>query len=204
MKYNWPKKKLCRREKKNLFWPQKYDLSKNPKMPWQHWANISRLSEYGLLLRNKQAIRRSYLLTEKQFSRLINQIAKNFSKNKNIWHDQAIVQFLETRMDVVILRSGFAKTIMQARQMANHWHWFLNGHKHNIPSYNMQEGDVLTLKDRYKNSSLYSSGLSNTVPSHIESDQNKYSIKLLRMPDYDKDSELANDILKVVEYYARW
>lgn len=205
MKYNWPKKKLCRREKKNIFGSSKYDLSKNQKLPWQHGSNISRLSEYGLLLRNKQAVKRSYNMTEKQFSRLVNVIAKKYSKNNNIWHDQAIYQFLETRMDVVVLRSGFAKTIMQSRQMVGHWNWLLNGKKHNISSYFVQPGDVITLKDKYKSSSLYNSILmSSSVASYIESDFNKFSIKLLKSPDSQDDNRWESiDILKVVEFYAR-
>jgi len=75
-----------------------------------------------------------YMLSERQFVRLVKEIAAKYSKNKNITHDTALFQFLERRMDSTILRSGLAKTIMQARQMVNHGHFLLNGKKHNIPS----------------------------------------------------------------------
>jgi small subunit ribosomal protein S4 len=67
-----------------------------------------------------------YLLTEKQFKRIVVDIAGKLAKNKGIDHDKAILQTLERRLDAVVLRAGFAKTIMQARQMVNHGHFLLN------------------------------------------------------------------------------
>ncbi len=139
MKYTGPKFKLCRREGINLFGVAKYDVRKRRGTPGQHGGAMARLSEYGKLLRNKQVLKRTYLLTEKQFKRLVTVQAAKYAKNKGIGHDTAVFQFLERRLDTIILRAGLAHTIMQARQIVNHAHLLLNGKKHNIPSYFVQE-----------------------------------------------------------------
>jgi small subunit ribosomal protein S4 len=87
---------------------------------------MQRNSEYGKLLRNKQLLKRSYLLSEKQFAKIVKVTASQYAKNQNVSHDFALFQFLERRMDVIVLRSGLAQTIMQARQMVVHGHFTLN------------------------------------------------------------------------------
>ena len=206
MKYTWPKFRLCRREGINLFWVPKYDVRKRRKTPWQHGSTIQRLSEYWKLLRNKQVLKRMYLLSEKQFKRYVVDIAGKLSKNKWIDHDKAILQTLERRMDVIVLRAGFAKTIMQARQMVNHGHFLLNGKKHNIPSYLVKPGDKITLKGKYRTSPLYADiplMQSNfKLPSWLKVDKEKFEIEVV---DYPKPEEIKVpvDVLKVVEFYAR-
>ena len=145
MRYTGPKMKLCRREQKNLFWPTKYNIDKNTSLPGKSGRVMVRLSEYGKLLRNKQVLKRMYQMSEKQFSRMVNDTALKLSKNKSMAHDAALYQLLERRADAVLVRSGVASTIMQARQMITHGHWLLNGIKHNIPSYYIKPGDVLTV-----------------------------------------------------------
>lgn len=205
MRYTWPKFKLCRREGVNLFWSNKYDVKKRRNLPGQHWSSMKRNSEYGKLLRNKQVLKRSYLLSEKQFSSLVQKHSARYAKNNNISHDLALYIFLESRMDSIIYRSWLAKTIIQARQMVNHGHFLLNWKKHNIPSTFVKAGDVLTLKTKLKDSPLYSG---NTVsktyktPSWLKVDRNKYSVESLSLPNLWEIWSLA-DILKVIEFYAR-
>jgi small subunit ribosomal protein S4 len=127
MRYTGPKFKLCRREQVDLFGSKKYDVKKNRNLPGQHGASMQRSSEYGKLLRNKQLLKRTYGLSERQFVRIVKEISAQYSKNKQITHDFALFQFLEKRMDSVVYRAGFAKTIMQARQMVVHGHFLLNG-----------------------------------------------------------------------------
>ncbi len=143
MKYTWPKFKLCRREQVDLFWAKKYNIKKKRSLPGQHGGNMQRSSEYGKLLRNKQTLKRMYLLSEKQFVRIVKNLSAKYSKNKNITHDTSLFQFLERRLDSIVYRSGLAKTIIQARQMVNHGHFLLNGKKHNIPSYFVTIGDKI-------------------------------------------------------------
>lgn len=203
MKYTGPKRKLCRREKRNLFGVKKYDLKKSDNLPGQHGSMMSRNSEYGILLRNKQSFKRTYLLHEKQFAKLVTHTAKLYSKNKKVSHDKAVVQFLERRCDSILLQAGVAKTIMQARQMVVHGHRLLNGEKHNIPSSFMDVGDVLTLRKWLQTSSLYEATTEKKdTPVWLKVDKNNFSVTLLQLPEVTV-SELSADVLKVIEFYAR-
>lgn len=180
-------------------------LKKRRSLPGQHGSSMKRNSEYGKLLRNKQVLKRSYLLSEKQFSSLVQKAAVKYAKNNNITHDNALYIFLESRMDSVVYRSGLAKTIIQARQMVGHAHFLLNGKKHNIPSTFIKAGDKITLKEKLKDSSLYAwASVSKTlkIPSWIKVDRNKYEVELISSPKLWELWNLA-DLLKVIEFYAR-
>ena len=157
MRYTWAKLRHCRREWKNLFGSAKYSLGQKVVAPGQHGSNMQRYSEYGKLLRNKQVLKRSYMMSEKQFAKIIKETASKYAKNHNIGHDFAVFQFLERRMDVIVLRAGFAQTIMQARQMVVHGHFLLNGAKHNVPSTFLKPGDKIELRVELKKSALYNS-----------------------------------------------
>lgn len=165
---------------------------------------MQRNSEYGKLLRNKQVVKRSYLLSEKQFATIVKKTAAKFSKNNGVSHDFALFQFLERRLDVIILRSGLANTIMQARQMVTHGHFQLNGKKHNIPSTFVEIGDKITVKEKLKNSPLYSNASVSVAktPSWLKVDKNAYAIEVLGMPQKGEIEPLG-DLLKVIEFYAR-
>jgi small subunit ribosomal protein S4 len=207
MKYTGPKYKLCRREQINLFGSAKYDVRKRRALPGQKASasGFVRLSDYGKLLRNKQVLKRMYLLTEKQFSKIVMITSQKYAKNNQMPHDEALIQFLERRMDAIVLKAGFANTIMQSRQMVNHTHLLLNGVKHNVPSTFLKVGDVISVKKSLHSSPLYNSLATKkniTVPSWIKVDYTKLTIELLRLPE---PSEIAVpvDLLKVVEFYAR-
>ena len=205
MRYTGAKFRLCRREGVNLFGSQKYNLKKRKALPGQHGANMQRNSEYGKLLRNKQVVKRSYLLSEKQFATIVKKTAAKFAKNRGLSHDFALFQFLERRLDVIILRAGLANTIMQARQMVSHGHFLLNGVKHNIPSTFVVAGDKITLKEKLKNSALYSDASKASpakIPSWIKVDRNNYTVEVLGMPQTG-EIEVLGDLLKVIEFYAR-
>lgn len=205
MKYTGPKFKLCRREQVDLFGAKKYAVKKKRTLPWQHGASMQRSSEYGKLLRNKQTLKRSYLLSEKQFSNIVKHIAAKFSKNNDVTHDTALFQLLERRMDTIVLRAWFAKSITQARQMVNHGHFLLNGSKHNIPSTFMTTWDVITLKKKLRESPLFTQNLSenkNKLPSWIKVNKNDFVIEMLGMPKMGEIG-ISADLLKVIEFYAR-
>jgi small subunit ribosomal protein S4 len=92
---------------------------------------------------------------------------------------------------------------MQSRQMMTHGHWLLNGIKHNIPSYYMKPGDVLTLRKSLQNSALYSrDDVSVVVPFWIQTSKADYSVSLIQYPTAD-NREMPADLLKVIEFYAR-
>jgi len=205
MRYTGPKMKLCRREQSNLFGSSKYNLKKRRTIPGQHGNSMQRYSEYGKLLRNKQMWKRTYQLSEKQFSRIVLGFAEKYSRNKWVTHDTAVFQFLETRLDTIVYRSGLAQTIMQARQMVTHGHLLLNWKKHNIPSTFVKIGDVVGVKKSLQKSPLYSQAWSDKglrIASRIKVDKKNFGIELLDLP---KTWEIAvnGDLLKVIEFYAR-
>jgi len=206
MRYTWPKFKLCRREGVNLFWPAKYDVRKRRWVPGQHGAGNVRYSEYGKLLRNKQVLKRIYQLTEKTFKRIVMKQAATFAKNKGVDHDKAVFQFLERRLDTIVLRAGLANTIMQARQIVNHGHLTLNWRKHNIPSYTVQIGDVIEVRKKLQPSALYQScpliAGNHTLPSRCKVNKKSFSIEVVDLPKHEEIS-VPVDILKVIEFYAR-
>ncbi len=206
MRYTWPKFKLCRREWINLFWPAKYDVRKRRWVPGQHGAANVRYSEYWKLLRNKQVLKRIYQLSEKTFKRVITVDAAKFSKNKGVDHDMAALQFLERRLDTIVLRAWLAQTIMQARQIVNHGHLLLNGKKHNIPSYIVKVWDVIEVRWKVQKSALYASSPllagTHTVPSWLKVNKKSLAIELVDLPN-TKEVSVPVDILKVIEFYAR-
>ena len=185
MRYTGPNFKLCRREQIDLFGAKKYDIKKNRTLPGQHGGSMQRSSEYGKLLRNKQTLKRLYMLSEKQFATIVKETAAKYAKNNNVTHDLALFQFLERRMDAIVYRAGFAKTIIQARQMVSHGHFVLNGVKHNIPSTFVKVGDKITVKTKLQSSVLFTQNASenkNKVPSWIKVDKNTYTIDVLGLP----------------------
>lgn len=204
MRYTGPKFKLCRREQIDLFGSKKYNIKNNRNLPGQHGANMQRYSEYWKLLRNKQVLKRSYGLAEKQFARIVMKIAPQYSKNNKVPHDIALFQFLERRIDSIVYRAGFANTIMQARQMVTHGHFLLNNEKHNIPSTFVKPGDVLSVKKALTNSPLYSqsSDTKGKIPSWIKVNKNTYSIEIVSLP-VAWEIWVNADVLKVIEFYAR-
>lgn len=207
MRYTGPKFKLCRREEINLFGPAKYDVRKRRGVPGQHGAANVRYSEYGKLLRNKQVLKRMYQLSEKTFKKLIVDHAGKYAKNnEGIGHDKAALQFLERRLDTIVLRAGLANTIMQARQIVTHAHLTLNGVKHNIPSTFVNEGDVIEVRKKMQTSPLYQSCAlvagNHTLPSNLKVNKKTFTIEVVSLPNVEEIS-VPVDILKVIEFYAR-
>lgn len=205
MKYTGPKFKLCRREGINLFGPEKYDVKQRKGLPGQHGANIPRLSEFGKLLRNKQVLKRLYFLSEKQFAKLVKEVSAKYAKNKGLPHDKVLLQFLERRCDAVLVKSGIAKTIMQARQMIVHGHFDLNGTKHNVPSAYLKPSDMLSVRKKLQESPLYQAAFAvQTVqtPMWIKLDKSAFGVQLLDLPNTE-ENHTPVDLLKVIEFYAR-
>lgn len=113
--------------------------------PGQHGAVKGKLSTYGIQLREKQALRRIYGVLEKQFRRYIAKAERYRGVSGHI-----LLQLLESRLDNVVYRAGFANTRAQARQFVGHNHIHVNGKQVNIPSYNVRPGDQITLAEKSK------------------------------------------------------
>jgi small subunit ribosomal protein S4 len=206
MRYTGPKMKLCRREGYNLFGTEKYNLENNHRRV----KRAGKLSEFGVQLRKKQAAKRQFGLTEKQFSRYYSKAVKA----EGVTGD-AMLRMLETRLDTVVLRANFARTIMQARQSVGHAHFLVNGKKLNIPSYEVKIGDVITIKEKMKESALYKTLVeefqafaSKNAAAQIASakwltvDPKKLSITITALPEKG-DFDQMIDVQRIIEFYSK-
>lgn len=159
-----------------------------------------KLSEYGRQLLEKQRLRAYYGVMEKQFKKYVI-LAKKSSDQTG----HALVKILETRLDNIVYRAGFATSIRQARQMVVHGHILVNGKKVDIPSYLIEVGDIISLKERSKSIELFKnnfeSNLQNTFP-YLTKDDKDMSVKLERMPNREEIPIEIEDQL-VVEYYSK-
>ena len=209
MKFTGPKKKLCRREGRNLFGTEKYDLTKGKRKPLGG-GRMGKLSDYGVQLRKKQAAKRMFGLTEKQFAAYY----KKATRMSGVLGDN-MLQLLELRLDNVVYKSNFARTSMQARQIVNHAHFFVNGKKVNIPSYKVSVGDVISLREKMKDSPLYK-GLAEEFQEFVKENKNgtisgakwldvdasKMTITVIRLPERE-DFDKSIDVQKIIEFYSK-
>ena len=142
--------KLCRREKEKLFlkgekcFTEKCPFSKRSYAPGQHGRIPVRVSEYGIRLREKQKARRIYGLTERQFERYFEEASRKKGAT-----GEKLLEFLERRLDNVVFRMGLASSRQMARQMIHHGGIEVNGHKVDIPSYQVREGDIIKVRPKY-------------------------------------------------------
>ncbi len=209
MKYTGPKLKLCRREAINLFGTEKYDLSQNHRKLLGS-SKMAKLSDFGLQLRKKQAAKRMYWLTEKQFA---SYYKKALKMQWVLWEN--MLRLLELRLDNVVFKSNFARTSMQARQFVNHAHFQVNGQKVNIPSYSIKVWDKIELREKMKDSPLYktlieefkefaSKNKSATISGSkwLEIDSSKLAITVTRLPEKE-DFDQTIDIQKIIEFYSK-
>lgn len=207
MRYTWPKKKLCRREWINLFWTEKYDLSNSKRGP----LRSRKTSEYGLQLRKKQMAKRMYGLSEKQFLSYYKHAVKSLEE-WTTW--DKMLRRLELRVDNVIYRANFARTRMQSRQFVSHAHFNLNGKKIDIPSISLRVGDVIELRDRFKESPLYKSLIEElqefskenkwvvTKAKWIDVDPKNIKITITALPE-NEDFDKIIDIQRIIEFYSK-
>lgn len=148
-KYTGSVCRLCRREGTKLYlkgdrcYSDKCSFTRRPTAPGQHGQKRRKLSEYGLQLREKQKARRIYGVLETQFERYY----KQAERMRGITGEN-LLQLLERRLDNVVYRLGFASSRAQARQFVLHGHITVNGKRVNIPSYLVDEGDVIAVREK--------------------------------------------------------
>lgn len=207
MRYTWPKLKLCRREGINLFGTEKYDLSKAKRSI----LKSRKTSEFGSQLRKKQAAKRMFGLSEKQFLSYYKKAQKSHGEGTT-W--EKMLQLLELRLDNLVYRANFARTRSQARQFVGHAHFTLNGVKVDIPSIQVKPGDVIELRAKMVESPLYKSLASEleefskankgkvTSAKWIEVDSKKLTITVKALPGKE-DFESIIDIQTIVEFYSK-
>lgn len=155
-------------------------------------------SEYGLQLQEKQKVRFIYGVMEKQFHGYYVMATK-----KSGITGETLLQILESRLDNVVYRMGFAKTRSQARQIVNHGHILVNGKKVDIPSYLVKAGDVIAVKQNSKVKKLIvANNLSTVVPAWLEVDKDNFSGKVVSLASRsDIDYEVTESL--IVEFYSK-
>jgi len=206
-RYTGPVCRICRREGMKLYlkgdrcYSDKCAIERRNYAPGQHGQRRPKFSEYGLQLREKQKTRRVYGVLENQFRTYF----VKADRQKGITGEN-LLRLLETRLDNVVYRLGFAKSRPQARQFVRHNHFTLNGHKANIPSMQVKVCDVIQLKEKSKNSPIFKEIIENlgqkTPPAWLELDVENLSGKVVALPTRE-DIDLPVQEHLIVELYSR-
>ena len=158
-----------------------------------------KLSNYGMQLLEKQRLRAYYGVMEKQFLGYVREAKK--AKDQTGY---ALIKILESRLDNLVYRLGFASSIRQARQMVVHGHIRVNGKKIDIPSYRVNVGDTIALKERSRNIEMFRENFLSSFPNlypYLERNESSFSGKLIRYPEREEVPIEIEDQL-VVEFYS--
>jgi small subunit ribosomal protein S4 len=199
--------RLCRREGIKLYlkgercFSEKCAVDRRPFPPGQHGQGRRRNSEYGLQLREKQKARRYYGVLEKQFESYYDEAARRQGIT-----GENLLQILESRLDNVVYRLGFAASRAEARQLVRHGHFTVNGRKVDIPSYLTKVGDVIAIREKSQQIERFKTLLENaesrSIPPWLELDLATKSGKIVRLPAREEiDTPVAEQM--IVEFYSR-
>jgi len=200
-RYTGPKHKIARREGVNIFGKASQSLERRINvLPGSHGRQTRRRrsSEFGLQLREKQKLKRIYGLLEKQFRNYVTE-AERMSENT----DEALIQLLESRLDNIVYRLGFAASRTHARQMVSHGHIRIDSKKVNIPSYRLRVGEKVSISEKYLSNEMNKKLIEDIqieTPSYLS--KNNTVGELKRMPTRE---EIANPVeyQLVIEFYSR-
>lgn len=204
-RYIGPRCKLSRREGTDLYLTSGVrSLDSKCKVdmpPGQHGQKKGRLSDYGLQLRQKQMIRRIYGILERQFSNYYQEAARLKGSTGEV-----LLQLLERRLDNVVYRMGFASTRAEARQLVSHRAVMVNGKTVDIPSYRVNAGDVIEIRERCKSQTRINAALELTKQrgsvDWVEVDANKKSGVFKSIPERSELPAEYNEHL-IVELYSK-
>ena len=198
-RYTGPNNKQARRVSFSILETGK-DLAKRPYGPGQHGQDRKRKpSNYSVQLTEKQKLRFMYGLSEKQFKKLV----EESGKMKGV-HGENLLFLLESRLDNIVYRIGFATTRRAARQLVNHGHITVNGKKVDIPSYRCKPGDVIAIKENDRELAIVKSSLEakNNRVEFVTYDENKMAGTYVRYPERSELNADINESL-IVEFYNR-
>jgi small subunit ribosomal protein S4 len=199
--------RLCRREGAKLFlkgtrcYTKKCSFERRPTPPGQHGVRRRKMGDYGIQLREKQKVRRVYGVLERQF-RNYYRVAESHTGVTG----EALLQSLETRLDNVVFRLGFASSRAQARQLVSHGHFAVNGVPTNIPSYALKPGDRVEVRESRRGREAFKV-IKETIRSHqapdwLSLDAAQLSGTVASLPRRDQmPLDLSEQL--VVEYYSR-
>lgn len=197
----------CRREGQKLFlkgercYSDKCSISRRNYAPGQHGQKRAKLSEYGTQLREKQKTKAYYGVGEKQFRKYF-----EMASNKKGVTGENLLQILESRLDNVVYRLGFASSRAQARQFVNHSQFDVNGKKCDIPSYLVKPGDVISVREIKKDNATIKANVeentSRPTPDWLERDFDNLTGKVVRLASR-ADIDLPVEEHLIVELYSK-
>ena len=199
--------RLCRREGKKLFlkgercYSEKCSVGVRAYAPGQHGQGRKKSSEYGLQLRAKQTARRFYGVQENQFHHYF-EIAE---RKQGITGDN-LLKILESRLDNVVYRVGFASSRAEARQLVGHGHFEVNGSRVDIASYLLKAGDVITVCEKSRGSEKIKATIeansARPVPQWIDVNRDAFTAKVINLPNRDQIDAPVEEQL-IVEFYSK-
>lgn len=199
--------RLCRREGKKLFlkgercYTDKCAVTRRSTVPGQHGNSRKKVSEYGLQLRAKQTARRYYGVMEGQFYHYF-----EMAEAKQGITGDNLLRILESRMDNVVYRLGWASSRKEARQLVRHGHFTLNGHKANIPSILTKAGDVVAIAQNSKSSdkikAVVEAFSARPVPKWLDLNRDQLEAKIIELPNRE-DIDLDVEEHMIVELYSK-
>ena len=199
--------RICRREGQKLFfkgsrcYSDKCRITRRNYAPGQNGQKKSKISEYGTQLREKQKTKAFYGVGEKQFRRYFDMASTSKGKTGEV-----LLQILESRLDNVVYRLGFASSRAQARMLVTHGAFEVNGHKVDIPSYLVKAGDVIAVREIRKDNGAIKIAVeengSRPVPAWLEKDQEKLSGKVVTLATRE-DIDLPVEEHLIVELYSK-
>jgi len=199
--------RMCRREGQKLFlkgdrcYTQKCAMECRAYAPGMHGQNRSKTSEYGQQLREKQKAKRYYGLLESQFRSYFDMAERRAGQT-----GENLLSILESRLDNVVYRLGFAMSRAEARQLVSHGHFTVNGRKVNIPSYLVKPGMVVSLKDSSKSLEKIKANVEANAfrqpPKWLEYDANNMIAKVVAVPARE-DIDLPIEEHLIVELYSK-
>jgi len=200
-----PQCKQCRREGVKLFLKgekcltDKCGVERRSYPPGEHGRGRSKQSEYRLQLREKQKARRYYGVLERQFRSYYDKASRQAGVT-----GENLLRLLESRLDNVLVRLGFAASRRQARQLVLHGHWSVNGRRVDVPSYQVRPDDVIAFKAGSKAEPVVrdATDLTSAVPAWLQADHDGLTAKVLRHPErVEIDTPVQEQL--IVELYSK-
>ncbi|MDX1487164.1 MAG: 30S ribosomal protein S4 [Acidiferrobacterales bacterium] len=198
-RYRGPKQKIARRFKEPIFGPSK-SLERKPYPPGQHGKSRRRReSEYSVQLKEKQKVKYTYGLLERQFRNLFEKAA-----SKKGVTGENLLKMLESRLDNTVFRLGFGLTRRQARQLVNHGHILVNDQFVGIPSFQLRPGDIVSIRPKSRRLDVIQENVQRSRRSFpwLEVDRNQMRGKFLDYPERTDIPETINEQL-IVELYSK-
>ena len=206
-RYRGPVCRLCRREGVKLFlkgdrcYTDKCAMERRPYPPGQHGQMRRKKTEYALLLREKQKLKRIYGVLEKQFRRYFEEA----ERQKGVTGENLLI-LLERRLDNVVYRMGFANSRNQARQLVRHGHVLVNGKKVDIPSYLVNIGDEIAIREKSREIPFIKEAMESVsrrgIPSWLEVDPDNFKGKVKALPTREEIAIPVQEQL-IVEFYSK-